>query len=93
MVEYIKRRGRLGERGQTVLVVALSMLAFLAMTALAIDVANLYMDRHQAQQAADAAALAGAKAVVSFGYTSLRLTSTTAQAIAANAAICTALTS
>jgi len=38
-----------------------SMLVLLAMAALAIDVANLCIDRRQAQQAADAAALAGVK--------------------------------
>jgi Flp pilus assembly protein TadG len=86
MVDYQRRTPKRGERGQTIVLVALSLLALLAMAALAIDVANLYIDRRQAQQAADAAALAGAKAVVSSGYTSLRVTSTTAQASAANAA-------
>jgi Flp pilus assembly protein TadG len=86
MVEYRLQNLGHGERGQTILIVAVSMLVLLAMAALAVDVANLYIDRRQAQQAADAAALAGAKSVVSSGYTSLRVTSTTARTIATNAA-------
>lgn len=65
----IYRQERKGERGQTVILVGFSMLALLAMAALAIDVATLYIARIQAQAAADAAALAGAKAFVTSGYT------------------------
>jgi Flp pilus assembly protein TadG len=51
-------------------IVALSMLALIAMAALAIDVATLYVARVEAQRAADAAAMAGAKMFVTSGYTS-----------------------
>jgi hypothetical protein len=58
------------ERGQTILIVAISLLALLAMAALAIDVTTLYVASAEAQRAADAAALAGAKVFVNSGYTS-----------------------
>lgn len=58
------------EQGQTIVLVALSLLALLSMAALAIDVANLYVASTEAQQAADAAALAGAQVFVTSGYTS-----------------------
>lgn len=58
------------ERGVTLIIVALGMLALIAMAALAIDVATLYVARADAQHAADAAALAGAKMFVSSGFTS-----------------------
>ena len=51
---------RAGERGITILLVAVAMIAVLAMAALAIDVVTLYVARAEAQRAADAAALAGA---------------------------------
>src|SRR5207302_1288552 len=53
----------------------------------AIDVTLLYVDRTEAQQAVDAAALAGAKAFVSSGYTSGNVTATTVQTLATNEAI------
>ena len=58
-----------GERGQTILLVALSLLSLLAMAALAIDVVTLYLARAEIQRAADAAALAGAKAMADSGVT------------------------
>ncbi len=63
-------RSRRGERGQTILLVAVSIVSLLAMAALAIDVVTLYTARSETQRAADAAALAGAKAVVDSGVTS-----------------------
>jgi Flp pilus assembly protein TadG len=57
------------ERGQTIVLVALSLVTLLAMAALAIDVVTLYVARGEAQRAADAAALAGAKAFVDSGVT------------------------
>src|SRR5205807_1571386 len=78
---------RHAERGQTIVLVAISLLALLAMMALAIDVTLLYVDRTEAQQAVDAAALAGAKAFVSSGYTSGNVTATTVQTLATNEAI------
>lgn len=62
-------RSRKKERGQTVAIVAFSLISLLAMAALAIDVASLYSARAEAQRAADAVALAGAKAFVDSGFT------------------------
>lgn len=61
---------RHNERGQTIILVAFSMLVLLALAALAIDVVTLYVSRNETQRAADAGALAGAKVFVSSGYTS-----------------------
>jgi len=84
-----------GERGQTIVLVAISMVSLLAMAALAIDVVTLYVARTEIQRAADIAALAGAKALADSGITSLpasdpNLTGGEAQTLAqsmANAAI------
>ena len=57
------------EGGQTIAVVAVSMVSVLAMAALAIDLTTLYVARGEIQRAADAAALAGAKAFVDSGVT------------------------
>ena len=61
---------RSAERGQTIILVVFSIFVLLAMAAIAIDVVTLYVAHNEAQRAADAAALAGAKAFVSSGYTS-----------------------
>ena len=72
----MKNRGKLsfhrraGERGQTIILVAVAMVGLLGMVALSIDVVTLYVARSETQRAADAAALAGAKAFVDSGYTS-----------------------
>lgn len=63
-------RLRRRERGQTIVLVALCMAALVAVAALAIDVTTLYVARNEAEKAADTAALAGAKAFVSTGFTS-----------------------
>jgi hypothetical protein len=63
---------RRGERGQTILLVAISIVTLLAMAALAIDVVSLYVARTEVQRAADAAALAGAKAIADSGVTTLQ---------------------
>src|SRR6266478_4049525 len=57
------------ERGQTIVLVAVSMVSLLAMAALAIDLTTLYVAHGEIQRAADAAALAGAKAFVDSGVT------------------------
>ena len=49
-------RNRNGERGVTIVLVALAMVTILAMAALSIDVVTLYVARSEAQRAADAAA-------------------------------------
>jgi Flp pilus assembly protein TadG len=63
--------GRRRERGQTIILVAISLVSLLAMAALAIDVVTLYVARSEIQRAADAAALAGAKAMADSGITTL----------------------
>jgi len=63
--------GNRRERGQTIVLVAISIVALLAMAALAIDVVTLYVARTEIQRAADAAALAGAKAMADSGITTL----------------------
>jgi hypothetical protein len=61
-----------GEAGQALVQVALSMMVLLALLALIIDVGWLYADRRQAQNAADAAALAGAQALCDKGSSAAR---------------------
>jgi hypothetical protein len=51
------------ERGQAIIVLAFMMIALLAFAALAIDGGNAYVERRRAQNAADAAALAGARQI------------------------------
>ena len=46
------------ERGVTMILVALAMVAIIAMAALSIDVITLYLARQEAQRSADSAALA-----------------------------------
>jgi len=55
-------KGRIApqEKGQTLIMVALAMMALLAFLALAIDVGQVYAERRRMQNAADAGALAGA---------------------------------
>jgi len=55
--------------GQTIVLVAIAMVSVLAMAALAIDLTTLYVAHGEIQRAADAAALAGAKAFVDSGVT------------------------
>ncbi|HEX6802949.1 MAG TPA: pilus assembly protein TadG-related protein [Terriglobales bacterium] len=57
------------QQGQTLALVAISMVSLLAVAALAVDLASLYAARGEIQRAADAAALAGAKAFVDSGVT------------------------
>ena len=71
MPSAVYRSGRRSQRGQTILLVAVSMVSLLAMAALAIDVVTLYVARTEVQRAADAAALAGAKALADSGVTTL----------------------
>ena len=50
------------EHGQSLIIVALIMVALIAMLAFALDGGNTYFQRRNAQNAADAAAIAGANA-------------------------------
>jgi hypothetical protein len=77
------------ESGQTILLVALAIVSLLGMAALAIDVVTLYVARTEIQRAADAAALAGAKAIADSAVTSLDASSpnlSAAQTLAQNMA-------
>jgi Flp pilus assembly protein TadG len=71
MQQKVLSRRRHHERGQTILLVAISMVSLLAMAALAIDIVTLYVARSEIQRAADAAALSGAKAIADSGFTTL----------------------
>ena len=62
------RELRDNERGMSLVFVALGMLSFMAATTLAIDVGMFMVARNQAQNSADAAALAGAIALVKNSY-------------------------
>src|SRR5256885_4603192 len=57
------------QHGQTIALVAVSIVSLLAVSALAIDLTTLYVARGEIQRAADSAALAGAKALVDSGVT------------------------
>ena len=57
------------ERGMSLVFVAVSFMSFMAATTLAIDVGMFMTARNQAQNAADAGALAGAVALVQNSYT------------------------
>jgi hypothetical protein len=68
-IQFRRLRKQERESGQTILLVAVSLVTVLAMAALAIDVVTLYSARTEAQRTADAAALAGAKMLVDTGVT------------------------
>jgi Flp pilus assembly protein TadG len=53
------------ERGQALILVSLALIGLLAVAGLALDGGQLYRSRRQAQNAADAAALAGARLLLS----------------------------
>ena len=61
--------GRHGERGVTMVLVALAMVAIIAMAALSIDVITLYLAREEAQRSADTAVLAAARVLSLSGVT------------------------
>jgi hypothetical protein len=71
LVTGVNTAQRKNERGITIVLVAFSLLALLGMAALAIDVSTLYVAHGEAQRAADAAALAGARMFAFSGYTSV----------------------
>lgn len=60
---------RSNERGFTLALVAVSMLAIIAMAALSIDIGTLYEAKAEAQRAADAAALTAARVISISGIT------------------------
>jgi hypothetical protein len=63
-------RAREAQCGATLILVAVGLGVFLGISALAIDLAMLYVTRNEAQRAADAAALAGATVFATSGCTS-----------------------
>jgi Flp pilus assembly protein TadG len=67
-------RQRQNEQGQTIILVAISLISLLAMAALAIDIVTLYLASSEIQRAADATALAAAKAIADSGVTTLQAT-------------------
>jgi hypothetical protein len=67
------KASRRRERGVTLVITAIGIVSMLSMLVLAIDVVTLYVSAGEAQKAADAAALAGAKVFVSSGFTSGQL--------------------
>lgn len=70
MIRYrTTKNARHGERGITMLLVAIAIVSMLAMVALSIDVITLYSAKSEAQRAADSAALAAAKMLVDMGVT------------------------
>ena len=57
---------RRAEKGQVIVIIALSIVVIIGMTALAIDGSRYYADRRSSQAAADSAALAGAGAAAEY---------------------------
>src|SRR5579863_9273582 len=57
------------ERGVTMVLVAIAMVAIISMAALSIDVITLYLAREEAQRSADVAALAAARVISISGMT------------------------
>ena len=60
MMRYPKKERRKSERGSVVAMAAISMLSLLLATGLAVDISHFYTAKAELQNAADAAALAGA---------------------------------
>jgi Flp pilus assembly protein TadG len=67
-VAGLQRRLALKQRGQVFALVALALFAILGMASLAVDVGNLWTTRRLMQNAADAAAMAGADEIAIGGY-------------------------
>ena len=66
-----RRRGRFdAQLGQTLPLICFFMVSLLGVSGLVLDLGNAYVQRRAVQNAADAAALAGADAVVQGGYAS-----------------------
>ncbi len=85
--KQLQKPRRNKERGATLIYVALSLFVLMGMGALAIDLVTLYAARSEAQRAADAAALAGAKQFIDSGFTSGLVSQATAQTLATQDAI------
>ena len=81
------RRNFNHERGNSLFMVAAALFVLLGISALAIDLAKMYVVRNEAQRAADAAALAGAKKFIDSGFLSGLVSQATAETIARQEAI------
>ncbi len=75
-----KTRNRQGERGSILAASALGMLSFLLAVGLSVDISHLYLAKNELQNAADAAALAGASGL---NYDSTGITNATNRAVKA----------
>jgi Flp pilus assembly protein TadG len=71
---------RKNQKGMAVIMTAMTMLVSIPLVGLAVDVAVLYMIRGKVQQAVDAGALAGARALANGANTSAQATSAQAEA-------------
>src|SRR5271166_3068052 len=69
VAQRFRKPERSGERGVTMVLVAVAMVAIIAMAAMSIDLVTLYLAREEAQRAADAAALAAARIISVSGIT------------------------
>jgi Flp pilus assembly protein TadG len=74
------------QRGSTLVIIGFGLALLMGAAGLAIDLAALYVVRSEAQRAADAAALAGARAIVDSGYPSGLVSQGTAALLAAQQA-------
>jgi hypothetical protein len=59
----MKNRNQTEEQGQSIIIVAFLFLALILFVAIAVDISSAYFERRSAQTAADAAALAGGRAL------------------------------
>jgi hypothetical protein len=78
---------RNGEQGVTLVIIAAFLVFLVGMAVLAIDIGSLYAARSDAQKAADAAALAGAKVFVDSGFTSGVVSQSSMETLARSRAI------
>jgi Flp pilus assembly protein TadG len=78
----LRTRNAKKQRGSALILAAVAMVVLLALSALGIDLATLYVTRNEAQRAADASALAAAKEFVTSGYTSGLISDAAVQALA-----------
>jgi hypothetical protein len=64
METIIMRQPNKNERGQALILIVFAIVGLIGMTALTVDGGNAYSDRRHAQNAADTAVLAGARAII-----------------------------
>jgi hypothetical protein len=76
-----------GQRGSSLAIIGVAMVALVGMMGLGIDSVSLYTGKSEAQRAADAAALAGAQEFVVSGFTSGLVTQATVKTLATTQAI------